>query len=494
MKKLFEITILLLLFVALVFLSRDKLAVFYYNKANNYYENGSYQEAIGNFKKSLFLKPAYVLGHYGLGNAYRGAALENMALEEYKKTTQLDKKFTWGYKALADIYLKKQMYDQSLAFLKQASVIDAQDKDIQESINYVSFEYVAYCLDEAANKFNSGNKQEAYVLLDTALKIDPKSLFSYYTLGYFYYADGNYDLAINNLNQALQIDPSFWMASKLLGTIYLEKGLFRNAIEQYESAIKYNSSDANLYNDLGIALMNLERYDEAIVPLKKALELDPKNNNIHYSLASVYRDSSRPDEALAEYERLVSIQPNYPNVHNDMADIYKQKKDEPSARQEYSNELEYCRTKLSVDPRDIVALNNMAYAYNGLGQSEKAKGLIDKVLELEPGYRQAYLTLGKIYEKTGNTEEAVNVLKKAKQLSRESGFITQEISRVRQEFMPFSKNVIPANLTTVYLKNGRQIKGVIKNETEDSIDLEIITDTSRGTINLSRSNIERIEK
>jgi len=48
-------------------------------------------------------------------------------------------------------------------------------------------------------------------------------------------------------------------------------------------------------------------------------------------------------------------------------------------------------------------------------------------------------------------------------------------------------------IDTVYLKNGRQLKGIIRKETKDSVTLEVNIDNNMvGTVKLSRDNIERI--
>ena len=103
------------------------------------------------------------------------------------------------------------------------------------------------------------------------------------------------------------------------------------------------------------------------------------------------------------------------------------------ALREYEAEISNSRNKLLRDPNDPVARNSLAYALNGSGDSVKAKESIDKVIASNPGYRQAYLTLSKIYEKTGRLELATSALAKAKALSSETNFIDRDISRLKKD-------------------------------------------------------------
>jgi len=76
-------------------------------------------------------------------------------------------------------------------------------------------------------------------------------------------------------------------------------------------------------------------------------------------------------------------------------------------------------------------LNNYAYALNGIGGSAKAEQIAEGLVLAYPRYRQAYLTLSKIYEKMNKNDLALNSLEKAKQLSSGESFIDDEISRFK---------------------------------------------------------------
>lgn len=492
MKKIIESLILLALLVVFIFVGRIRLAAFYHNRGIDYYERGLFEEAVASFQRSLKIYPRMAVSHYSLADAYMGENLVDKAIEEYRKTIQLDPGYTEAYQALSQIYTNRQMYQEALLILKQAESIVEDRQKLERSIENISLEYMADCIYKGVDLFLSGNKQEAYDLLKKALRIKPDFAHTYYTLGYFYYSDNNYDEAGFWLDEAIKLDPQFWPAHKLLGDIYFGERNYESAIEKYKTVINSNHGDAVLLNDLGLALMEMERYSEALVYLKQALSLEPDNPNIHYSLASVYRDNKMLDEAVSEYKDLIIYHPDYPNVHNDLADIYMQLGKDKEALEEYHKEIEYAKVRLSINPDDTASLNQLAYAYNGIGEHVQAEKIIKDVIARRPGYRNAYITLAAVYEKSRRFTEALAVLDKVKQLSKYKDFVYEDIDRVKK--LDTLSHAKPVSFDKIYLKNGRLFQGIIKDETEEKIILEIFVGNSRGVITLYRSDIERIVK
>jgi tetratricopeptide (TPR) repeat protein len=217
--------------------------------------------------------------------------------------------------------------------------------------------------------------------------------------------------------------------------------------------------------------------------------IDPVNFNIRYSLASVFRDSKRYDEAVNEYNRLLADMGEFPNVHNDLGDIYAVRNEHERAAAEYGKEVEYAQTRLSSYPRDIISLTNLARAYNGLGKTDQAKEMVNRAIAFNPEFREAHLTLGRIYEKEGKFNESLAAFDKAKKLS-------VEIARVKGE-MPDKKTAAMPDIRppdVLFLKNGRQIQGRIVMDSEEKIILEVNMGGPRAEVTFYRGEISHIVK
>ncbi|MFH1413459.1 MAG: tetratricopeptide repeat protein [Candidatus Omnitrophota bacterium] len=492
MRKKVEIVIILIVSAILIYVLYIKQAPHYYNRGIEYYDQGLFDKALFYFNKSLDINPDEAVAHYMLANTYIAKSMFNNAIKECKDAIRVDPGFIQAHLALARMYRNDQKYDQALVQLKQAESFAKGNQELKSLLDEVNFEYAVNCLKQGIDLLIKQNKQESLGLLKKAIKLKPDLLYAHYGLAYFYFAQQDYDQAQKQLKEAINLDSKFWLAHKLLGDTYFQKGLFEEAIFEYTSTLAFNYNDAKVYNDLGLALVQLGRYGEAARYLEKAVELDSDNLNIQYSLASVYRDMKAPDKAIAEYEKIIRFRPDFPHIYIDLGDIYLNKKKERLAQEMYKREIEYAQKALLGNPNDPFILNNLAYALNGIGKIDQAKEIIGKVLAKEPNYGKAYITLSQIYGKMGKYNEAIDALNKSKESYATVNFLDRDIDRLREE-LQLHKEVL-FDIDTIYLKNGRMIKGRIQNEDNEKIVIEIRIGSTLGYLTFYRNVIERIVK
>lgn len=492
MKNIIYFIIFVVLLAVLIFIGRNKLEAYFFNSGNSYYNAKIYAQAIDSFKNALKINQKNVSTHYMLACAYRENNMLQRAADEYEKVIKMDPRFTKAYCALSNIYWNKQMYEEALAKLKEAEAFDQNNQEIKALAEKISFEFAAGSLEKSINAFLSQDKETAYGLLNKIVLAKPDFAYAHYTLATFYYNDHKFDAAEKELNETLRLDAQFWPALKLLGDIYFAKGLFESAVGKYKDALAFNEQDASIQNDLGIALVQLERYSEAIVHLQRALKLNP-TNNIRYNLASAYKDREMFKEAELAYKELALLQDDYPNLYNDLGDIYAHLGKTKEADISYQREITNDQTKLLTGPNNIETLNNLAYAYCGIKDYTKAKGLIEEILAINPKYRQGYLTLAKIQQNSGNSEAAVITLNKAKELSAGANFIEQDIAVISDNLKARNSASFLA-VDTVYLNNGREIKGKIIEEDQERIVMEVKFGKSIGNLIFYRNMIKKINK
>ncbi len=495
MEKIIRLVVFTVLLAAGIYLGRNWLAVHYCNQGSINYNRGAYKEAADSFKLSIAINPSVAMVHDNLAQAYRETNQPDKAIEEYRRAIRIDPKYARAYLGQIQTYWHEKKYDEALLLAKQTAEKFPNDRQLEQLIETISFEYMGDCLSQGVDLFMAGDKNKARELLTKALEIRPDFAYTHYTLGYFYFIDNDYKEAEEELNRALAADIRYWPAYKLLGDMYMLRGDYKEAVDKYSLALNLNPKNPNINNDLGLALMQLERYKEAAGYLKEALRLEPADIDIQYSLANVYKDMGLFAQAVDEYKKLISRKPGYPNIHNCLADSYKELGKKEEALEEYQKEIDFSGMRLLAEPDNPETLNNLAYAYNGLGNYKVAEENVRKALAIKPGYREAYLTLARIQENAGNNIEALASLSRAKSLSKQPGFIDRDISRIRSESLQALKNrsqILPLDI--VYLKNGRRLSGVIKSENNDEIILEAREGDSLVTTTLSRGEIERIFK
>jgi len=493
MKRIIEFLLFLAVLLVFLYLAWGKLGAFFYNQGNAYFEQSLYKKAIESYENAIKVNAQSSIAHLGLAEAFRGNHDYDQAVGEYNKALKLDPLNVKAYQSLAETYALKGNYIQALNLIGQAQDKIPNEEKINQAAAECCYDYIVFTLNKSTDLFLSEKNTEAIACLKEALSVCPNFAVAVYTLGYYYYSVKDYDNAEESLKKALVIDTQFYYAYKLLSQIYFKKGDFQKELSCATKAFELNNKDASICNDLGLALMHLERYDQAAIYLKKAVFLEPNNPDYIYSLGSVYRDNKMFDQAILEYNKLNVLKNNYLNLHNDLADIYYNLGDHEAAILEYQKEAQHCQRELENNPGNPVLLNNYAYALNGLGKSQEAKEVIEKVLLAYPRYRQAYLTLSKINEKMQNAGLALKALEEAKKFSPGEDFIDNEISRLNKYPALKTKPNLEQK-DRIYLKNGRQLQARVIKEYPDKVVLEVRLGSAQGEVIFYRDAIERIEK
>jgi Tfp pilus assembly protein PilF len=76
---------------------------------------------------------------------------------------------------------------------------------------------------------------------------------------------------------------------------------------------------------------------------------------------------------------------------------------------------------LAQSPGDSFLLHALALEYVKLGEDEAAKQYFDQLLQAEPGYVGSYYHLGKLLERQGQKEKAMETYETGKKFARAAG-------------------------------------------------------------------------
>jgi len=495
-KKIIELLLVLVLSAAFVYVGIVKLASFYHNKGVNAYKAGEYKDASDFFKRSLRIISNRDTYDY-LAYVYEKLDNPGDAAKIYRRLISADPSRADAYIALSNTLMLGRRFAEALDIARQARARIPDDQDIENLYDRARLNCTNEHINQGIIARAAGEKKDAYNLLNKALELDPESVYAHYILGYFYYIDNYLKRAEDKMNDVMRLEPGYWQAYKLLGDIYYKDGKYDMAVKAYRRILSSNYDDYVAYNDIAISLMQIERYDQAIIYLKEASRLNPENLDIMYNLASTYRDVGMYEQAVMEYDRLSKRDDAYPNMYNNLAEIYNTRGEKGLAIDAYYKEIENSVHRLSNDPDPVVEQNILAKAYNGVGECEKARGIIMNVIQSSPSYRDAYITLAAIEEREGNFEAAIQALYTAKSFSTYSGFIDKYISdlKKRSHFVMEAEKAQVKPFTPTHLivfKSGKFIEGVLRGQTDDEINMYVQAGDTQFKVVVKKSDIERI--
>lgn len=271
--------------------------------------------------------------------------------------------------------------------------------------------------DGAENGFGNKSIQRGLINTDRVIgfylariKLDPDSYFNYTKLGEAYIQKARetgdtayYDRAEETLKRALELYPGGYATLVFLGQVNSSKHDFHNALEYAKRAVELKPEDSYAYGILGDAYIELGEYDRAEDAYERMLSLKP--DFYSYSRLSHIKELRGDiEEAIEAMKRAVEEgkRQNLPKENIAWAlyilgEIYFNQGNLKEAEEQYGASLK---------------THDDYYSIAGLAKVRAAKENYREAIEL---YKKAIgiiplpvfvSSLGDIYDKTGNGEEA----------------------------------------------------------------------------------------
>ena len=166
-----------------------------------------------------------------------------------------------------------------------------------------------------------------------------------------YFNSGKFDVAIARGQKLIKKYPDILAIYNLVGLAFHNKGDYSNAILFYNSALKKNPDFYSSLNNLGNSYKKLSNYQEAEVCYLKALKINPKYNLCLSNLGSLYKDLNNTEKAITFYKK-----------------------------------------SLEIKETDTTYFD-LSFVYLSIGDVEKAKECLNKVIKLNPNFAISMVTL-----------------------------------------------------------------------------------------------------
>ncbi|MFZ2054312.1 MAG: tetratricopeptide repeat protein [Candidatus Aminicenantales bacterium] len=273
-----------------------------------------------------------------------------------------------------------------------------------------------YFLDRASAE-EDFNKVIGY--FDQALAMDPGYALAYAAqalcysqfcmIGYLAPSEG-YPRAMEAAKKAIELDEELGEAHASLG--YL-KMIFdwdlAGAEREFKRALKLSPGSVDIYIPYSMYLALIGRFDEAIAGFKRIVELDPANPaNYVYLGAWGYQMAGRYDESIIQIKKGLDMDPSILYGQLWLASAY-------ALKGMYREAVAQADKVLSAWPprEDVQIFSFLGVVYAVSGQKEKARSLLNRMLDLRARrYVDAYL-IGEVYAGLGEKEKAFEWITKA---------------------------------------------------------------------------------
>ncbi len=278
------------------------------------YNDGRYDEAVGDFDKAIELHPKTTDAYYnrGLakfrigeiqfaqGNVEKAQALYEDGIKDSTQAIKLNPGNANAYHNRAggksrlaqletDIAKKQEYYQDAIEDLTQVIELNPEHADPYNNLGAAK----ASLGESKANQGDISEAQTLYVAAiqdcTQAIQLNPENPDPYINRGYAQFrlgktkidkgdivgAEALYTAAVRDCTQAIQLNPENAAAYGNRGVAKAALGNAEGAIEDFDAAIRLDPEEAEYFYERGLAKETLGQTEAAKADFEKAKELDP---------------------------------------------------------------------------------------------------------------------------------------------------------------------------------------------------------------------------
>ncbi|MGD0338538.1 MAG: tetratricopeptide repeat protein [Bacteroidota bacterium] len=427
--------------------------------------------AIDLYLKAIQLDSKNVEPHVALANIYLKTRKFPEAIKELQDVITLDPANANAYDKAGRVYLAAaQSQSGNTRFYVNAIEMFAKFVELRPTNleGWISL-----------GKSYYGNKDfaKAADAFQHALQVNPNSVEAHRLAGYAYYFGKEYSKAVESLNWIINSSPGTKAASSddhyrlavsyfglkdtvnaiihyetavtdttqieamnELARIYMAQGNFDKAVKTFDRYIALNPNNPAAYYNIGITLMSMRRYSDAINYFRHGSELNPDFLQFYINIGSCQANNQDYSEAIKTYESALNRIESAPQgkyKNSDIGDVYYYYGGVLLVSQRYSSAMQTFLKALRYrkDDTQIHILYGQAAVFSFdrtkedelRRKAEDATRHLRQALVLEPNNTEAMFWLAQILiqsrvtgefpENKKKTAEAIDLLKRAKQLN-----------------------------------------------------------------------------
>jgi serine/threonine-protein kinase len=180
---------------------------------------------------------------------------------------------------------------------------------------------------------------------------------------------------------------------------------FAKAEEEYRKAIELNPNHAEAHEQYGMMLAHLSRKSEALAEAELALTLDPFSLMINWGVGWINWIVGNYDRGIIQGKRLIEFEPNFFGGHlilgNNLLTIGK-----------YEEAIVELKIAVSQNYGSFT-LVYMGLVYGIMGEQNKAKEILNELLEMRKVQPVGSYELGLAYASVGENDIAIDNLEEA---------------------------------------------------------------------------------
>ncbi len=362
-----------------------------------YFYKGSFNEAIVMLQSSLKKQPNMGT-YYFLGLSHYSQGELEQALSQFHKVLDMNPSFIQARLLIALILLKQERVDDSIT---EAKRILQQDEGNALAHNILGSAYMT-----------KGMYGEAMQELTIATELDPKLIDAHLKKGLYSLTEGKVKEAETELKTAVKIGPEILNTRLILASYYVKRKEYKKAVITLKEGISGKKSDAVLYNYMAASLFAEKKPAAALDYLRKAKNANPDYFAPHLNIATYYTLKGDYEKSIEEYKEVLKRDSKNIRVLVSMAATFELLSRDDEAL------VYFKKAKETESPDGFLALASYLLRKK---EVNKAFGVLDEAIHVDPGNIKAIELKGKMYLYGKRYKEAVKMFEELEALNPEKG-------------------------------------------------------------------------
>ena len=174
----------------------------------------------------------------------------------------------------------------------------------------------------AVENFKKDSFQEAQILFEEILKINPNHAETYYNLGLIYQELREFNKSKEFYQKAIQIKSDYVDAHNNLGLIFRELNDLKSAKHCYQKAIDFDPNCVMALFNLGIIFRELAEFKNAIKCYQKVIKISPNLIKAHNNIGNVFKKMREDDKAISHFESALKLNPSSVDAQVNISNVY----------------------------------------------------------------------------------------------------------------------------------------------------------------------------
>jgi tetratricopeptide (TPR) repeat protein len=341
----------------------------------------------------------YVQARGALGS-YQGEHDPQKAAELFKQALALDPGFALAQAGLANAYLELFFWKKDPRLVDEAAASARRAVELNDRLAEVHATLGEICR-------TTGKYEDSVREFQHALELDPRSSSAFGGLARAFDALGKPEDAEATYKRAIALRPGYWVTHSRLGNFYAAHGRYDDAEKQLQEAIALTPENVWGYNDLGALYFTLGRYGQARQMFERAVSIQPSYtlySNLG-TLAFIQRDWA---EAVAKVEQARALDDKDYVLWGNLGVAYHWLGGhERQSHEAFTKAISLAEQQLTVNPRDIAILADLASYHSALGEKQRALGCVRQVEADGRKSPALALQIADVYSDLGQPDTAI---------------------------------------------------------------------------------------